>query len=371
MRLRCGGVLSSDARSSDAGGTARRNLDRLTMRAAAAMTTKTTTSSVTSVSTHPSSASRRCAAVPAVPAVRRRHRSSRSMTTTTTALATRAATPTACIPSAEYQHPLDRDNTRLLKSIPAVEDLTKAVLSPSLESALELEHTSTSVLVSERQLPKYYAMIQECAAVLGIPQPRLYIKQNPSPNAFTLAIRGKKPIIVAHTSLVELLTDDEFKAVLGHEMGHLACDHGVWLSLAQVLGIGVEFPGTPYFIRRQFEEQLLRWSRSAEYTCDRAALICVREPRIVASALMKLAGGSPKLAAELSVEAFLDQARAYEDSLASASPLNQFLDNSRTNALTHPLPVARAKEIDQWSRSTEFAAIRDRLVSSAPASSNL
>jgi Zn-dependent protease with chaperone function len=335
------------------------------MRAAAAMTTKTTTSSTTSMATHPSSASRRCAPVPAV---RRRHRSSSSMMTK--ALATQTPAPTASIPSAEYQHPLDRDNTRLLKSIPAVEELTKAVLSPSLESALELEHTSTSVLVSEQQLPKYYAMIQECAAVLGIPQPRLYIKQNPSPNAFTLAIRGKKPIIVAHTSLVELLTDDEFKAVLGHEMGHLACDHGVWLSLAQVLGIGVEFPGTPYFIRRQFEEQLLRWSRSAEYTCDRAALICVREPRIVASALMKLAGGSPKLAAELSVEAFLDQARAYEDSLASASPLNQFLDNSRTNALTHPLPVARAKEIDQWSRSTEFAAIRDRLVSSAPASSN-
>ena len=341
---------------------------RATTAAAAHVASSTTTTMTRATSTR--CASRRAYGTPAARG-RRRHRGSTrhhhaSSSTTATAASATATASTVSIPSGEYQHPLDRDNTRLLKSIPAVEDLTKAVLSPRLESALELEHTSTSVLVSERQLPKYHAMTKACAAVLGIPEPRLYIKQNPSPNAYTLAIRGKRPIIVAHTSLIELLTDDEFKAVLGHEMGHLACDHGVWLSLAQVLGIGVEFPGVPYFIRRQFEEQLLKWSRSAEYTCDRAALICVREPRVVASALMKLAGGSPKLAGELSVEAFLDQARAYEDSLAQASPLNQYLDNTRTNALTHPLPVARAMEIDRWSQSSEFAAIRDRLTRSEP-----
>ena len=57
------------------------------------------------------------------------------------------------------------------------------------------------------------------------------------------------------------------------------------------------------------EEALLRWLRAAELTCDRAALLVAQDPRIVISALMKLAGGSPSLSAELNIDAFLEQAR--------------------------------------------------------------
>ena len=55
------------------------------------------------------------------------------------------------------------------------------------------------------------------------------------------------------------------------------------------------------------EEGLLRWLRAAELTCDRAALLVAQDHRVVISSLMKLAGGSPKLNAELNVEAFLRQ----------------------------------------------------------------
>jgi hypothetical protein len=44
---------------------------------------------------------------------------------------------------------------------------------------------------------------------------------------------------------------------------------------------------------------------------------------VVVSALMKLAGGSPALAGELSVDAFLAQARSYEE--ATSSPLGWYL----------------------------------------------
>jgi hypothetical protein len=45
--------------------------------------------------------------------------------------------------------------------------------------------------------------------------------------------------------------------------------------------------------------------------------------KVVVSALMKLAGGSPSLAGELSVEAFLRQARSYDE--ATASPVGWYL----------------------------------------------
>lgn len=55
--------------------------------------------------------------------------------------------------------------------------------------------------------------------MLEMEVPELYIRQNPIPNAYTLAISGRAPFIVIHTSLVELLTPEELQAVLAHELG--------------------------------------------------------------------------------------------------------------------------------------------------------
>ena len=99
------------------------------------------------------------------------------------------------------------------------------------------------------------------------------------------------------------------QAVIAHELGHLKCDHGVWLTVANLLANGALslLPGLAMAV----EESLLRWLRSAELTCDRAALLVAQDPRVVVSALMKLAGGSPSLSKELNVDAFLEQVTAF------------------------------------------------------------
>lgn len=51
----------------------------------------------------------------------------------------------------------------------------------------------------------------EAAKILNTEAPDLYIRQNPVPNAYTLAINGKRPFVVVHTSLVELLTRKELQ----------------------------------------------------------------------------------------------------------------------------------------------------------------
>lgn len=54
----------------------------------------------------------------------------------------------------------------------------------------------------------------EAAKILNIEAPDLYVRQSPVPNAYTLAISGKKPFVVVHTSLVELLTRKELQVML-------------------------------------------------------------------------------------------------------------------------------------------------------------
>ena len=99
------------------------------------------------------------------------------------------------------------------------------------------------------------------------------------------------------------------QAVIAHELGHLKCSHGVWLTMANVLANNT-LSVLP-LLSGAIEEGLLRWLRAAELTCDRAALLVAQDHRIVISSLMKLAGGSPKLNAELNVEAFLRQASCF------------------------------------------------------------
>jgi Peptidase family M48 len=45
--------------------------------------------------------------------------------------------------------------------------------------------------------------------------------QSPTPNAYTLAVSGRRPFVVVHSALLELLTPLEVQSVLGHELGHL------------------------------------------------------------------------------------------------------------------------------------------------------
>lgn len=261
----------------------------------------------------------------------------------------------------DFRHPLDRQNTLLLRAIPGLNDIGKALLGTVSEQIMLLENIGTSVLVSENQLPELHYLMVEAARILNIEAPDLYIRQSPVPNAYTLAVSGKKPFVVVHTSLVELLSRKELQAVLAHELGHLKCDHGVWLTFANILTLGAyTVPGVGSLIAQRLEEQLLRWLRAAELTCDRAALLVAQDPKVVVSVLMKLAGGCPSLSEQLNVDAFLEQARSYDK--ASSSPVGWYIRNAQTRQLSHPLPVLRAREIDEWSRSQEYRSLLQRAI---------
>jgi Zn-dependent protease with chaperone function len=253
-----------------------------------------------------------------------------------------------------FRHPLDLEATTNLKRLPGLDLLVRNLLGGVTEEFLYLNNIAASVLVGEQQLPDIHKLLVEACQILDLEVPQLYLKQNPQPNAYTMAIRGKNPFIVIHTSLVDLLTPAELQAVIAHELGHLKCEHGVYLTLANiiVLATGGLLPGIGTAIAQNLQSQMLRWVRCAEFSCDRAALLVSQDPKTVISVLMKLSGGSPTLAPLLNVDAFLAQARAYEN--IGNTDLGKMLQSSQTEQLTHPVPVLRAKEIDLWSQTDRY-----------------
>lgn len=260
----------------------------------------------------------------------------------------------------QFRHPLDREATQALKQLPGLDMLIRSVIGPLGEQILYQENIASSVQVGERQLPHLHSLLLEACRILDLEPPQLYVRQHPVPNAYTFAMRGRQPFIVIHTSLVDLLTDDETQAVIAHELGHLKCDHGVYLALANLISLAASQLPMAEVLVQNLQTQIMEWVRCAEFTCDRAALLVAQDPRTVASLLMKLSGGSPTLSHQLNVDAFLEQARSYE--ATSNDQIGALIKQIRTQDLTHPVPVLRAQEVDRWASSQDY----DRLLKLKP-----
>lgn len=256
----------------------------------------------------------------------------------------------------QFRHPLDLEATKALKQIPGIDMMVRNLLGPLAEQFFYVENIASSVLVGEQQLPQYYKLLLEACKILDLEPPQLYVRQHPVPNAYTFAVRGKQPFVVMHTSLLELLTPEEVQAVIAHELGHLKCDHGVYLTMVNLLVLAAgQLPNFGATIAQALQSQLLEWVRCAEFTCDRAALLATQDPKVVMSLLMKLAGGSPTLAPQLNLNAFIAQARAYDK--ISDTELGEMLKSAQSSQLTHPVPVLRAREIDRWVSSKQYQTL--------------
>ncbi len=258
-----------------------------------------------------------------------------------------------------FRHPLDLQATNTLKQLPGIDIAIRSVLGSVAEQFFYLNNIASSVLVSEKQLPHLHKLLIDACEILDLEPPQLYIQQNPTPNAYTFAMRGKQPFIVLHTSLIEMLTPEEIQAVIAHELGHLKCEHGVYLTMVNLIVLAANMlPPWGTVLAQSLQDRMLQWVRCAEFSCDRAALLALQDPKVVMSVLMKLAGGSPTLAPQLNLDAFIEQAKAY-DSIGTDS-LGEMLQTAQTAQLTHPVPVIRAREIARWASSAEYQAILDK-----------
>lgn len=271
-----------------------------------------------------------------------------------------------------FRHPLDLAQTSLVQNIPfssPVERIIRERLLPVVEEAMELDNLANSVQVGPTQLPQLHQLLVEAAEVLDIKAPALYVKQNPQPNAYTMAVNGDKPVVVVHSSLLALCDDAETQAILAHELGHLKCEHGIWLSLGNLAGTGAA--GIPLIgdaLDAVIQNQLQEWQRAAEFSCDRAALLVAQDPKVVVSALLKLVGGSigfdggttGTTTGKLDVEAFLAQAEQYNAALKKARPVVRASMGLANAPRSHPLPVTRVAELDRWARGAEYSGMVKR-----------
>jgi len=169
-----------------------------------------------------------------------------------------------------------------------------------------------AVEVDERTAPELVGMVRELARRAGLPMPRVYLMDNPQPNAFATGRNPENAAVAATTGILQVLSHDELAGVMAHELAHVknrdtltmtvsATIAGAIASLAQFGflfgGRGDERPNPVVMLATAIVAPLaamviqMAISRSREYEADRIGADICGQPLALASALAKIAGG--------------------------------------------------------------------------------
>ena len=69
--------------------------------------------------------------------------------------------------------------------------------------------------------PRLYRIVENLTIATGMPMPKVYIIDDPAPNAFATGRDPKHAIVAATTGILEIMDDRELEAVMAHEMSHV------------------------------------------------------------------------------------------------------------------------------------------------------
>jgi heat shock protein HtpX len=177
--------------------------------------------------------------------------------------------------------------------------------------------------VDARQAPELYDLVRQLAGNARLPTPKVYIMDNPQPNAFATGRNPENAAVAVTTGLIQSVTREELAGVLAHELAHIKHHDTLLMTVtATIAGAismlanfamffggnrnnnGIGILGTiALVILAPIAAGLVQMaiSRTREFEADRGGAEISGQPLWLASALQKIAGAAhhiPNAAAE-------------------------------------------------------------------------
>jgi heat shock protein HtpX len=175
--------------------------------------------------------------------------------------------------------------------------------------------------VEKQEAPEFHDIVADLAQRAGLPMPRLYIMDNPQPNAFATGRNPENAAVAATTGLLQLLDRDEVAGVMAHELAHVRNRDTLVMTLTATLAgaismlanFGLFFGGgrgrnNPLgaigvilvMVLAPLAAMLVQMaiSRTREYGADRGGAEISGKPLALASALAKISGAASRVVNE-------------------------------------------------------------------------
>jgi len=167
--------------------------------------------------------------------------------------------------------------------------------------------------VDGESAPEFHGLVRELAQRAGLPMPRVYLIDEPHPNAFATGRDPEHAAVAATTGLLSMLTREEVAGVMAHELGHVKNrDTLIMTMVATIAGAVSMLANFGLFFRGGNQENghgnivatllavivapfaamivQMAISRTREYGADAAGAQISGNPRALASALAKISG---------------------------------------------------------------------------------
>ncbi len=233
----------------------------------------------------------------------------------------------------------DKDAFEILEDTSLLSNILNSVLiKPRMKRMIDSLSKNENSL--NRQ-SKFAGLIEECADILSLKYlPEVKIGNLGQKNAFTTGI-DERNIIVIDRTLMDVLSYDEFRSLLGHEMGHIKSCHVAYHSIAEIMERGMEFSASLLgmnLISMPMRLALKAWHRESEISADRASLIVSNSIESIASLFIKI----------------IDSKKNLMDSNTDLNLLIEFLSS-------HPTHLNRLKALREFENSVQYSNIKKRL----------
>ena len=181
--------------------------------------------------------------------------------------------------------------------------------------------------VTEKEAPELFSVVRELTMRASLPMPKVYIMDNPAPNAFATGRNPEHSAVAVTTGILSLLSRDELAGVVAHELAHIknrdilistvaATIAGAISYISHMASWGLMFGGG----RRDSEDRnplgsviaiavmilapiaamliQMAISRSREYRADESGAAICGNPLSLAGALKKLHAGTRRIPME-------------------------------------------------------------------------
>ena len=164
--------------------------------------------------------------------------------------------------------------------------------------------------VDARSAPELYDMVSQLARAADLPMPKVYIMENPQPNAFATGRNPANAAVAVTTGLMQTLSREELGGVIAHELAHIKHRDTLLMTITATIAgaismlanFGMFFGGRndnngagifgtlALVILAPLAAALVQMgiSRTREYEADRIGAEISRQPLLLASALQKI-----------------------------------------------------------------------------------
>jgi len=254
--------------------------------------------------------------------------------------------PNDLIPSIDLEKQIGEQIYNALQGSVVEEVLRKTKIS-SQDAYWRSTMEGHSLKVQEELLPEFYTLCQEVKQKLKFDEKvDFYITGDSTVNAFSLAAEdeGAPHIVNVNSALFDLMSQDELRFVIGHELGHL-------INKDSALSRLIHFvfpPETRVPVSLQYKIRL--HEQLAELVADRYGYIAAENLGVCVTAFFKMASGLDLAKINVSIDALIaDNSRRLE----------YFLNDKGVSRASHPVNPIRVQALNLFANAKTQQELHD------------